>query len=60
MKVDSLDINTLKDKLDERGIVGDMRVYENNSYIMRFSPIALYTTVEECRILAKTLKEIVS
>jgi kynureninase len=42
--IENTDMKIFKEKLSSEGIYGDLRRFEDESYLMRISPIGLYNT----------------
>lgn len=54
--VENTDMQQFKQQLLEHGICADLRKFENDTYLMRISPVGLYITYEDLDALADTLE----
>lgn len=45
-----------KESLSGQGILGDLRKFENDTYLMRITPTGLYNSYKDCDRLIDTLE----
>lgn len=53
--IENTDMQQFKQQLLEHGICADLRKFENDTYLMRISPVGLYITYEDLDSLIETL-----
>ena len=58
--IDNTDMKEFKQLMTERGILGDLRRFDDDGYLMRVSPVPLYNSVEDCENLLDGLESILN
>ncbi|CDW90992.1 kynureninase [Stylonychia lemnae] len=54
--IQNTDMKEFSDRLMNQGVLGDLRKFENDVYLMRLSPAGLYITYEDCDRLLQALE----
>ena len=60
IQIDNTDMKEFKSKMGEKGVLGDLRRFKDDSYLMRSAPIGLYNNVSDIEKVSGALKDILT